>query len=74
MTAPRRPTRSPLTSTVAQSARTMPPAGARQQQYARQDRLFGALERLESKDTQAAAFDELQRLIKVGGRKNKGPA
>lgn len=52
----------------------MPPAGARQQQYARQDRLFGALERLESKDTQAAAFDELQRLIKVGGRKNKGPA
>ena len=43
----------------------MPPGGARQQQYARQDRLFGALERLESKDTQGAAFEELQRLIKV---------
>lgn len=30
-----------------------------------QDRVFAVLERLESKETQAAAYEELQRLIKV---------
>ncbi len=32
-----------------------------------QDRLFASLERLETKDTQHAAVQELTRLIRVGG-------
>ncbi|PSC72723.1 microtubule-associated TORTIFOLIA1-like [Micractinium conductrix] len=41
----------------------MPP-GARGQRFAAQDRLFAALERLEAKDTQHAAAEELTRLLK----------
>ena len=36
---------------------------ARAQQYARQDRMLRGLERLEAKDTQAGAYEELKRLI-----------
>ena len=47
----------------------MPPGAARQERYAQQDRLFAALERLEGKETQTAAFQELLALVKVrGGR------
>ncbi|KAL4457619.1 hypothetical protein ABPG75_012484 [Micractinium tetrahymenae] len=42
----------------------MPAGGGRAQRFAAQDRVFAALERLESKETQAAAYEELQRLIK----------
>ncbi|KAL4857930.1 TORTIFOLIA1-like protein 2 [Chlorella vulgaris] len=42
----------------------MPPADARAVHYARQDLLFGAMERLEAKDTQLAAFETLKRQIK----------
>ncbi|KAI3436599.1 hypothetical protein D9Q98_006016 [Chlorella vulgaris] len=42
----------------------MPPANARAVHYARQDLLFGAMERLEAKDTQLAAFETLKRQIK----------
>lgn len=35
------------------------------QRFAAQDRVFAVLERLESKSTQAAAYEELQHLIKV---------
>jgi hypothetical protein len=50
----------------------MPPADARAVHYARQDLLFGAMERLEAKDTQLAAFETLKRQIKVGLRPTAG--
>lgn len=49
----------------------MPP-GARGQRFAAQDRLFAALERLEAKDTQHAAAEELTRLLKVDARRGSG--
>lgn len=46
----------------------------RGERYAVQDRLYAALERLETKDTQHAAVQELQRLIRVRWQRGALPA